>query len=203
MDQKPFQSVDLSSETQDLNHWIKKLSYRQGEFTLSSGRKSSFYIDLKATTLHPEGIFKISSLMVDRILKLGLSIEAVGGLTLGADPLVTGVSLEGLKRGRHWPAIIVRKEPKAHGAHGTQGIAPYLEGDQNLQPGAAILVLEDVVTTGGSSIQAIQRLRQAGFHPLAVFTVVDREEGGAQEIRKQGVEFFALTTLAQIQNTSL
>jgi orotate phosphoribosyltransferase len=172
---------------------VRKKSYREGEFTLASGKKSSFYIDLKATTLHPEGAFLIGTLIVERAHKEGLQIEGVGGLTLGADPLATAVSLASRDRSIGWPAYIVRKEPKEHGT------GRYVEGTENLRSGAKLLVLEDVVTTGGSSVKAIERLRAEGYHPVAVFTVVDREQGGREIFEKLGVKFFALMTLKEVQ----
>jgi orotate phosphoribosyltransferase len=176
---------------------IRKLSYREGDFTLSSGKKSKFYIDLKATTLHPDGAYCIGEVAVDRVLELKLPVQGVGGLTLGADPLATAISLAARKRGLLWPAFIVRKEPKKHGT------SQYIEGTENLPKGASVLVLEDVVTTGGSSLIAIERLREAGFKPLSVLTVVDRQEGGEEALRKAGLSLVSLATLSQIQSFSL
>ena len=172
---------------------IRKQSYRTGSFTLASGKKSTFYIDLKATTLHPEGAFMIGALAVQLIEEKGLMIDAVGGLTLGADPLATAISLASRENGWNWPAFIVRKESKVHGTGRT------IEGAENLKPSARVLVLEDVVTTGGSSIIAIERLREAGYEPVATLTVVDREQGGREKIESMGLKFFALATITQIQ----
>jgi len=172
---------------------IRELSYREGDFTLASGRRSKFYVDLKATTLHPEGAFLIGEVAADLLVREKLPVEGVGGLTLGADPLATAISLAGRARGLIWPAYIVRKEPKAHGT------SKYIEGTENLSAGAKVIVLEDVVTTGGSSLKAIERLREAGYQPVATLTVIDRQEGGAEAIREAGLRFFALTTLSEIQ----
>lgn len=172
---------------------IREKSYREGDFTLASGKKSAFYIDLKATTLHPEGAWLIGKLSVELMKQCPLEIEGVGGLTLGADPLATAVSLASREAGLAWPAFIVRKEPKDH------GIARYIEGTENLRAGASLLVIEDVVTTGGSSLKAIERLREAGYNPVAVLTVVDREQGGGEVFKKAGVEFFSLATISQIK----
>jgi orotate phosphoribosyltransferase len=185
MDQKPLA---------ELVQLIRKLSYREGDFTLVSGKKSRFYVDLKSTTLHPEGAYWIGEAALDLITSEKLKVDGVGGLTLGADPLATAISLAARARGLSWPAFIVRKEPKAHGT------SRYIEGMDNLPPGAEVIVLEDVVTTGGSSIKAIDRLREAGYNPIATITVVDREEGGAEAIRKAGLKFYALTTLKAIQS---
>jgi orotate phosphoribosyltransferase len=177
----------------ELTLLIRKLSYCEGNFTLASGKKSNFYVDLKTTTLHPDGAYWIGQAALQVLEAEKLKIDGVGGLTLGADPLATAISLAARARGIIWPAYIVRKESKGHGT------SQYIEGTANLKPGASVLVLEDVVTTGGSSIQAVERLREAGFNPVAVLTVVDREEGGAEAIRKLGLKFLSLTTLRAIQ----
>ncbi len=180
----------------ELKRLVGQLSYQEGEFTLSSGQKSSFYIDLKNTTLHPDGAYWIGEAVCDVLLSQAqpLKIDAVGGLTLGADPLATAVSLAARKRGIQWPAFIVRKEPKAHGT------SRWIEGTHNLSPGASVLILEDVVTTGGSSLKAIECLRSAGFCPLATLTIVDRESGGSELMTRSGLRFYALMTLKEIQN---
>ena len=185
--------MDYSTLRNQLIAFIRKQSYREGDFTLVSGKKSSFYIDLKATTLHPEGAYLIGELAVELLRRERISVEAVGGMTLGADPLATAVSLAARSQGLIWPAYIVRKEPKDHGT------ARYVEGVENLTPGARVLVLEDVVTTGGSSVKAIERLREAGFQPVAVLTVVDREQGGTEAFAAMNVRLLSLATLTEIK----
>jgi orotate phosphoribosyltransferase len=182
--------------TSQLARLVRKLSYREGDFTLASGKKSKFYVDLKATTLHPEGAYLIGECAFERLKSEGLiaqGIQGVGGLTLGADPLATALSLAARAHGAIWPAFIVRKEPKDHGT------ARYIEGTENLPAGANVVVLEDVVTTGGSSLKAIERLREAGYKPVAVLTVVDREQGGAEAFASVGVRLLSLATLSQVQ----
>jgi len=183
--------VDRS--TQELARLVRKLSYREGDFTLASGQKSKFYVDLKATTLHPDGAHQIGQCAVEVLQREGIEVQGVGGLTLGADPLATAVSLAAREKGLIWPAYIVRKEPKDHGT------ARYIEGTENLSPGAQLVVLEDVVTSGGSSLKAIERLREAGYKPVAVLTVVDREQGGAELFAKAGVKFLRMITLRDVQ----
>lgn len=193
MDQHALRFDEL---TPQLTRLVRKLSYREGDFTLASGKKSKFYVDLKATTLHPEGAYLIGECAYELLKREKLPVEGVGGLTLGADPLATALSLAARAHRTVWPAFIVRKEPKDHGT------ARYIEGTENLRPGASVVVLEDVVTTGGSSIKAIERLREAGYKPVAVLTVVDREQGGAEAFAAAGVKYLALTTLAQVQSAS-
>lgn len=183
-----------STERTRLIRLIRSLSYREGNFTLASGKKSTFYVDLKNTTLHPEGAHLIGKLSVSALRDAGILVDAVGGLTLGADPLATAVSLAARAEYYTWPAFIVRKEAKGHGT------GRYIEGVENLKPGARVVVLEDVVTTGGSSLKAIQRLRDAGFNPVAVLTVVDREQGGREIFEAEGLKYIALATIAEIQS---
>lgn len=160
-------------------------SYKEGEFILTSGRKSNFYFDGKQTALHPEGAYLIGHLF-NHLLKDNPTITAVGGLTLGADPLVTATSVISYQLGRPLPAFIVRKSPKGHGTN------QYLEGLSNLQPGKPVAMLEDVVTTGGSLLTACERVKEAGFTIGMLCTVLDREEGGNEAIREAGYELHSL-----------
>ena len=185
--------ADSHAMKSQLARLVRKLSYREGDFLLASGKRSTFYIDLKATTLHPEGASLIGRLAVAKVKDSGLMIAGVGGLTLGADPLATAVSLAAWQESVFWPAFIVRKDAKDHGT------SRYIEGVENLPSGARLLVLEDVVTTGGSSLKAAERLRESGFNPVAVLAVVDREDGGAHAIIHAGMEFLSLLTLSDVQ----
>lgn len=181
----------------ELSALVRKLSYREGDFTLASGKKSPFYVDLKMTTLHPEGARMIGRLAALEISawarRVGQPVGGVGGLTLGADPIATAVSLAALEQGAIWPAFIVRKEPKEHGT------GKWVEGRELLDAAKTLVVLEDVVTTGGSSVKAIERLRAEGLKPGLVLTVVDRNQGGADAFKSMGVDFRALTTLKEVQ----
>lgn len=172
---------------------IRDKSYREGEFTLASGRKSTFYIDLKPTTLHPDGAYWIGEAALDLLKKEDLNLRGVGGLTLGADPVATAVSLAARNRGKSWPAFIVRKQPKDHGT------SRFIEGTENIPQGSPVLVVEDVITTGGSSRVAIERLREFGYLPVAVLVIVDREEGGAEAIRNEGLKFFSLLRIRDLR----
>jgi orotate phosphoribosyltransferase len=168
-------------------------SYREGDFTLSSGLKSTFYIDLKATILHPEGAKALGTVVAHWMKKEGLSFEGVGGLTLGADPIVMAVSLGALEQGVVLPATMIRKEPKKHGT------SRFIEGVENFKKGDRFLVVEDVVTTGGSAKKAVEILRDEGYVPTYLVTVVDREAGGAEEFKKMGLKYHAIFNLSEIQ----
>lgn len=166
-----------------------RTAYQEGDFVLSSGQKSSYYINGKQVTLHPQG-----ALMVGRLLLacLPTQAQAVAGLTLGADPMVTAVSLVGVYENRCVAPLIVRKEAKGHG---TQA---YIEG-LVLPQGAAVVVLEDVVTTGQSALKAVERLQHAGYQVEQIIALVDRQQGGADLYRDRGLAFEAVFTISEIQ----
>jgi orotate phosphoribosyltransferase len=180
----------------DNREQLKKLllakSYRQGTFKLSSGRESDFYIDGKQTTLSAEGAYLCGKLIFALIRDNPEKIQAVGGMTLGADPLVTAVSLVSHLERQPIPAFIVRKESKGHGT------GQYIEGLSNLPPGATVALLEDVVTSGGTLLTVIERVEAQGFKVGLVVTVVDRLEGGAEALAARGYQLksiFTRTTL--------
>lgn len=180
-----MQNLDIMEMKIRLAKILYERSYKEGEFTLTSGRKSNFYFDGKQTALHPEGAFLIGHLF-NNMLKDNPFITAVGGLTLGADPLVTATSVISYQLGRPLPAFIVRKAPKGHGTN------QYLEGLSNLQLGKPVAMLEDVVTTGGSLLTACERVKDAGFTIGMLCTVLDREEGGNEAIKAAGYELHSL-----------
>jgi orotate phosphoribosyltransferase len=168
------------------------VAYQEGEFTLSSGQHSAYYINGKQVTLHPQG-----GVAVGRILVSQLPVEtiAVAGLTLGADPMVTATSVTAAYEGRSITPLIVRKEAKGHG---TQA---YIEGPV-LAPNSEVVVLEDVVTTGQSALKAVDRLRQAGYQVNRILALVDRHQGGAELYANQGIEFEAVFSISEIQARS-
>ena len=178
---------------QKLLQILKTRSYREGDFTLASGKKSTFYLDVKETALDPEGAFLIGALAVELMQRESLQPHAVGGLTLGADPLATAVSLAAFANGRRVPAFLVRKQPKDHGT------LAWVEGAKTYPKGAELLVLEDVTTTGGSSLKAVEKLEEAGFKVSGILTVVDRLEGARAVIEGRGLKFFSLCTLPEIR----
>lgn len=166
-----------------------EFAYREGDFVLSSGQQSSYYINCKPVTLHPEGALATGKLLFSM---LSADVDAVAGLTLGADPIVTAVSVVSALGDRPIPALIVRKEAKGHGT------MAYIEGP-TLSEGANVVVLEDVVTTGKSAMQAVERLRGAGYKVDRILSLIDREQGGAEFYRSVGLEFEAVFTIKDLQ----
>lgn len=162
-------------------------SFERKKFTLASGRESDFFIDCKQTILTAEGHALVGELMFEALTELG-PVDAVGGVELGGCPLASAVSLVSFQRGRPLPALYVRKARKDHGS------ARLIEGDKSLRPGLRVALLEDVVTTGGSSLKALEVLRQAGCEVAGIVAIVDRLEGGAENVRAAGVPLVALAT---------
>lgn len=165
-------------------------SYVEGEITLTSGRKSDYYFDCKQTALHPEGAWLVGKLMLQALT--GIQVDGVGGMTLGADPLVSAVTVVSYLEGRPLPGFIVRKKAKGHGT------GQYLEGLANFAQGAKVAVLEDVVTTGGSVLTACDRIREAGLEVATIVTVLDRQEGGTEAVTDAGYELKALFTRKEL-----
>ncbi len=171
-----------------LRNLIRERSYREGTFTLTSGKKSDFYVDCKQTTLSAEGAYLCGKLFHERIARAGKDIAGVGGMTLGADPLVTAVSVVSFLEGAPIPAFIIRKEPKGHGT------GSWIEGKSNIPQGSRVALVEDVVTTAGTLIKAIERTEEEGYRVAMVLTVVDREEGGRERLKQAGYDLSALFT---------
>ena len=165
-------------------------AYRRGQFTLASGRESEHYVNCKPVSLSGSGLALVSSGMLGHVEAEAI---AVAGLTLGADPLVSGVAMAAALVGRSLDALIVRKQAKGHGT------GAWLEGPLP-QKGALITVLEDVVTTGGSSLKAVHQLREAGFVVNRVITLVDREEGGAAAMAAADLELVSLFRLSEVSS---
>lgn len=172
---------------QELIKILKRDSYRNGDFTLSSGKKTEHYINCKPVILNAAGLKLVSHSMLEYIDQNSV---AVAGLTLGADPLVCGVALASLEH--PWcptqDALIVRKEAKGHGTNAwVEGPLPVVRSE--------ITVLEDVVTTGGSSLKAVEKLRDMGYNVNRIISIVDREEGGWELMKESGIELFSLFTI--------
>ncbi len=167
--------MDSLSSRDRLAELILRRSFQYREnppFTLASGRTSFFYFNCKPVTLDPEGMNLIGRVLFDMIR--GSSVTAAGGLTLGADPLANALSVISFQKGEPVKSFIVRKDVKAHGTKSA------VEG--NVKPGERVVVLDDVITTGGSTITAIERAREAGLVVERVIALIDREEGGRENI---------------------
>jgi len=164
------------SDLQRLSEVLRERSILRGRFTLASGRESSYYLDCRKTTLDPEGATLVGRCILDLVDREGLRPAAVGGLTLGADPIATAVAVVSWQSGRPIPAFLVRKSAKEHGT------GRRIEGW--LPEGKPALIVEDVVTSGGSSLEAIAAVEQAGATVAGVVAIVDREEGGAEALQK-------------------
>ena len=171
---------------EELLELIKERGYRKGDFTLSSGKKSEHYVNCKPIILTGRGLTLTSLLMLKEV-----QTNVVAGLTLGADPLVSGVSLVSALDGRMINALIIRKEPKGYGT------ASQIEGPLPVK-GSKITVLEDVVTTGGSSIKAVKVLRDEGYIVERVVSIVDRQEGGKDAMMDAGLELKSLFTVDEL-----
>ena len=172
---------------------LKDKSYEKRKVILSSGRESDFYIDCKQTTLTAEGAVLCGRLFCEMLAK-GEWPEAVGGITLGADPIVTAVSLTSALLGKPIPAFIIRKEPKKHGT------AQWVEGMKNLKRGMRVAIVEDVVTTGASTLRAIERAEDAGLTVSRVLAIVDRNEGGSGPIAEKGHRLEAMFLKEDVEN---
>ena len=177
---------------EELRKIIHEKCYKKGDFTLSSGKKSEHYVNLKPVTLSGAGLEIVSILMLAMVDK---ECTAVAGLTLGADPLVSGTALIGTLHERPLDALIVRKKAKGHGT------GAWIEGPE-LPKGSKVTVLEDVITTGGSSIEAVKRLRDAGYIVERVVAIVDRQVDGEADINMAAahLEMFSLYDLREISN---
>ncbi len=169
----------------------KELSWQRGRVVVSSGKTSDVYLDCKQTALSAEGSALVGELVFEHVQALrqkGLQIDGVGGITLGADPIASAASVVSFQRGAPLHAFIIRKEPKAHGT------AQWLEGGRNLPPGSKVLVVEDVVTTGASTLKALERARASGLVPVAVLSLVDRDEGGREALAETGLPYASVFT---------
>ena len=158
-------------------------------FTLSSGRKSRFYIDCKKVTLDADGAVLVARLVLDALD--GLTVDAIGGMTLGADPIAVAASVMSSFEGeRPIPAFIIRKEPKPH------GLSPLIEG--TLAKGAAVVVVDDVLTSGRSTERTINIVKEAGCRIVKVIALVDRKEGGREHLEALGHEVQSLFTVEDL-----
>jgi orotate phosphoribosyltransferase len=166
---------------------LRERSFERKKFTLSSGRESDFFIDCKQTVLTAEGHALVGELMFEALARLP-RCEAVAGVALGGCPLASAVSLVSFQKGRPLPALYVRNEQKDHGSK------RLVEGDRSIVPGMPVVILEDVVTTGASTLKAADKLGRAGVSVVGVVMIVDRLEGGADALTAAKLPFVSLTT---------
>jgi len=185
--------MSLAEDRARLREILLQLSVRRGgEFVLASRRKSNVYVDARVTTCRAEAIPLIGRLLLARIRARGWNPAAVGGMTLGADPLVIAVARESLEEGPAVNAFLVRKEPKGHGTR------RQIEGLGEAGP-VDVVVVDDVCTTGDSTVKAIRASREAGLNVLGAICLVDREEGAREAIEGElGCPFDRLFTLAEL-----
>lgn len=176
-----------------LKQILLEKSYERRQVTLASGKTSDFYFDGKQTSLHPEGASLLGKLFLQLICDHFPQAQAVGGPTLGADPLATSVAIAShLSGSKPLPAFIIRKEPKKHGT------GAWIEGFKNLSPGMKVVIIEDVMTTGGSAKTALGRAVESGLEVVGVCVIVDRQEGGKEAIEQCGVKVHSLFTKEEL-----
>ncbi len=183
--------MTINEMKERLGEIILKRSFQYSDnppFTLASGRQSNYYFNCKPTTLDPEGMNLIGEIIFEMIR--GSAITAAGGLTLGADPIANALSVISYQKGKPINSFIVRKDVKNHGTKSA------IEG--NVQSGDRVLIIDDVITTGGSTITAIEQARQAGLIVDRVITLIDREEGGRENIRKYAENIESVLTRTEV-----
>jgi orotate phosphoribosyltransferase len=210
--------MTLDGDRARLLELLRTLSFERRKVILASGKESDFYVDCKRTALTAEGHVLVGRLLFDKVRRIRPLVRGVGGLTLGADPIASAVALTSFLEWEAWRAqgqpaeaaperaggpggrelgecppapidsFIVRKEPKGHGT------GQWIEGRKTIPDGSRVVVIEDVVTTGGSALKAIERCRAEKLEPVACLALVDRLEGGREAIEAQGVPLDALFT---------
>jgi orotate phosphoribosyltransferase len=179
-------------EKQRLLEILKKLSYEEGEFILKSGKKSTFYIDARETALNPEGMYLIGKIMHEMVRETP-GIGAVGGVSVGADPLVCAAVLFSYSMKDNLAGFFIRKEPKGHGKN------LWIEGAKNLNKGMDVIILEDVVTTGGSSLKAVEIAKSEGYNVKGIIALLDRLDGGKEVIESNGYMFKSIFNLNNLR----
>ncbi len=177
----------MNTKRNRLIELLTERSFERRRVTLASGKESDFFIDCKQTILTAEGHSLVGELMFAALEELG-EVDVVGGVELGGCPLASAVSLISFQQGHPLAALYVRKERKDHGS------GKRIEGDKTLKPGLRVALLEDVVTTGGSSLKALEVLREAGCEVAGIVALVDRLEGGRENIEAAGVKLISLAT---------
>lgn len=182
----------MTDQRERLHALLSRHSVRFGDFVLASGKRSTFYIDVRKTVLTGEGAALIGDLLYELAMKHAPEATGAGGLTLGADPVVTAIAIAAHRKGHDFGAVIVRKQAKEHG---TQN---WLETAGNLTEGAELVVVDDVVTSASSTVFAIERLREAGFRVEHALAVVDRQESATDNLASVGVALHPLFLLSEL-----
>ncbi len=172
---------------EELKKIILERSLKFGEFILASGKKASYYLDGKQTTLDAKGLTLVGEGILELLLADGKLPDAVGGMSIGADPITAAILTVAGMKGLELRGFLVRKESKGHGTN------KFVEGP--VKAGDTVVVVEDVVTTGGSSLKAIERLEEAGIKVEGVIAIVDRMEGGAEAFQSRGYTLRSLLTI--------
>ena len=179
-----------SADHAALDRLVLERSVKRGHFVLASGRTSSFYIDCRPTTMSAEGLVLIGRLGLEAIRRAGWSPSSVGGLTMGADPVAYAIAAASAAAPPAIDAFTVRKEAKTHGT------GRRVEG--NFSAGQRVVVVEDVITTGRSALQATEVIREEGGTVVGVLAVVDREQGGRAALEAAGLEVVTITTTTRL-----
>lgn len=182
--------MDAMTDYQSLVQLLAQKSVQRGSFTLASGEKSDIYIDVRMTSMSPEGLSQIGPLGLRAIRATGWQVDSIGGLTLGADPIAYAVSYASTLNPPLLRAFTVRKETKLHGT-GKLVEGPFFQGDH-------VVIVEDVITTGSSALQAIESVTKAGGHVQGVFALVNRNAGGQEAIERKGYSVISLIPLEEI-----
>ena len=175
-------------DREQLRRMVLQRALRRGEFTLASGKRSSYYLDCKQITLSSHGALLVAQGLLQHIDPQ--SVDAVGGMSVGADPITAAVITLAGMQGKTLLGFLVRKEPKGHGTR------RFVEGP--VEPGHRCLILEDVITTGGSALLAARRAEEFGMHVQGIVAIVDRLEGGSEQIQQAGYPCHALLTIRDL-----
>lgn len=187
-----FPMKNFTAEMEALKRLLVERSVKRGNFTLASGKQSDIYIDARLTTMSPDGMTLIGPLGLNAIATEGWKPDSIGGLTMGADPVAFAISHTSALEGSSVRAFSVRKEAKTHGT-GNRVEGPFRSGD-------SVVVIEDVITTGKSALQAVEALEQAGAKILGVLSIVDRQDGGREAISSRGYKVASLVTISDLRD---
>jgi orotate phosphoribosyltransferase len=182
-----FLLLSVMYDRQALVELVRSRALRFGNFTLASGKQAKYYLDGKQVTLDSRGAVLVAEGLLDLLAQQGPLPKAVGGMAIGADPITAAIITVAGLRNISLAGILVRKEPKGHGTN------QYVDGP--VEPGDTVAIVEDVVTTGGSSLQAIERVQQFGLRVTCVAAIIDRLEGGAKTFAERAIPFYSLLTI--------